>query len=109
MKKHILTGALLLSISIIGMMVLPSVFLPKRWLEIKPGISRSAIHAVLGVPDAHYADKAFDGWHNAFGVGASVLTVRYDATLSRAVSSEIKTVWGFAHKDWVQEYKRSLR
>ena len=108
MRKCRLVGALLLSISMMGIFCLPSVFLPKRWLDIQPGISRAAVHAVLGVPDASFSDKSFDGWHKPFGVGASVLTVRYDSALSKAVSTEIKTVWGFEHKKWVQEYKRHV-
>jgi len=87
---------------------LPSIFLPKRWLEIKPGIERPTVHVVLGIPDADYSVKGFDGWHNSFGPGASVLIVHYDETFTKVQTTEIKTRWGFEHKQWVQEYKLRL-
>jgi len=87
---------------------LPSIFLPKRWLEIKPGLERSTVHTILGIPDADYSIKAFDGWHNSFGPGASVLTVHYDETLSKVKTTKIETRWGFEHRNWVQEYKLRL-
>jgi hypothetical protein len=87
---------------------LPTVFLPKRWLDIKPGRERAAVHAVLDKPDADFSVKSFDGWHNPFGLGASVLTVDYDEHLSKVVSTRIRTVWGFEYRDWVQEYKEIL-
>lgn len=87
---------------------MPSLFMPKRWLDIGPGQERSAVHAVLGVPDANYSEKGFDGWHNPFGIGASILIVRYDESLSRVVSTKVETKWGTGYRDWVQEYKHRL-
>lgn len=107
MKLRSLWAALVLAlIAMVSFAFMPAVFLPKRWLDIKPRQERSAVHAVLGVPDANYSEKGFDGWHNPFGFGASVLIVRYDESLSRVVSTDVETKWGTEHRDWVQEYKQ---
>jgi hypothetical protein len=109
MKRQIATFMILTFTIAVTVSFLPSIFLPKRWLDIKPGISRQSVHSVLGVPDTNYSAKGFDGWHNPFTLGASVLTVRYDEPLKIVVSAEIKTEWGFRHKEWVQEYKSQLK
>lgn len=109
MKRQCATLLILAFTIAVIIFFLPSIFLPKRWLDIKPGISRHAVHEVLGVPDANYSVKAFDGWHNAFTVGASVLIVRYDESLTVVTSAEIETYWGLQHKEWRQDYKRHLK
>ena len=109
MKRQTATFLILTFAIAVTIYFLPSIFLPKRWLDIKPGISRQAVHDVLGVPDANYSVKGFDGWHNPFTFGASVLTVRYDESLNVVVGVEIKTIWGLGHKEWVQEYKSHLK
>lgn len=108
MKNIIIAFASLTILVIACAATLPSIFLPKRWLEIKPGFERSTVHAVLGIPDADYAIKGFDGWHNSFGLGASVLTVHYDETLTMVTTTKIEIRWGFDHRNWVQEYKLRL-
>jgi hypothetical protein len=60
------------------------------------------------VPDADYSVKGFDGWHNPFGFGASVLVVRYDEGLATVSATEVKTKWGTEYREWVQEYKSKL-
>lgn len=99
-----------LALLLIGVtLALPDVFLPKRWLEIAPGHDRTVVHAVLGVPDADFMDvKGFDGWHNPFGVGASVLIVRYDYASKKVVSAKITTEWGTEHLKWASAYKSQL-
>ena len=87
---------------------LPHMAMPKRWLDIQPGQTRVAVHAVLGVPDAPYDVKNFDGWHNPFGLGASVLIVRYDEGMTRVESKAISTHWGNAHRVWMQAYRSYL-
>lgn len=88
---------------------LPNVFLPKRWLDIAPGHDRTAVHAVLGTPDADFMEvKGFDGWHNPFGMGASVLIVRYDRASQKVVAVKITTEWGTEHLEWVSAYKTRL-
>ena len=105
--KNTIIGSLCLLVLIGIISVLPDIFLPKRWLDIGPGQDRAAVHAVLGVPDIDFTEmKGFDGWHNSFGVGASVLLVRYERTKVASVS--IKTEWGTSHLEWVQEYKSRL-
>lgn len=102
-------GSIIVLVLIGVALALPSVFLPKRWLEIAPGQDRNVVHAVLGVPDADFTDaKGFDGWHNPFGVGASVLVVRYDYASKKVVSAKITTEWGTEHLKWVSAYKSQL-
>ncbi len=109
MKLRSLGAAfLVLFIAVLSFTFMPTLFMPKRWLDIRPGQERSAVHAVLGVPDANYSVKGFDGWHNPFGVGASVLIVRYDESLSRVISTKVETKWGTEYRDWMQEYKQRL-
>lgn len=109
MARRVVFISLSLLLVLLVCAALPSVFLPKRWLDIKPGQERAAVHVVLGKPDADFSVKSFDGWHNPFGLGASVLTVDYDEQLSKVVSTRIRTVWGFEYRDWVQEYKVILK
>ena len=88
---------------------LPKLFIPKRWLEIVPGISRCSVHAVLGVPDAGYLAKGFEGWDNSFWYGASVLIVHYaegDDSLVREV--EISSDFGFEYVSWERGYRGYL-
>lgn len=90
-------------------LALPDVFLPKRWLEIRPGQDRTIVHTVLGVPDIDFTEmKRFDGWHNSFGIGASVIVVRYDDIGTKVSSVKISTDWGRGHLEWVQQYKAQL-
>jgi len=109
MARRVVFVSLSLVLVVLAGAALPTMFLPKRWLDIKPGHDRTAVHLVLGKPDADYSVKSFDGWHNPFGLGASVLTVDYDEQLSKVVSTRIRTVWGFEYRDWVQEYKEILK
>jgi len=87
---------------------IPLIFTPKRWLEINPGIDRDIVHKILGKPDCDLFLKGFDGWHNHFYFGATVLTVRYDTALSKVISTSIKTKWGLEYTEWVQDYKREF-
>jgi hypothetical protein len=98
------------AVLVIGVaLALPGVFLPKRWLDIAPGHDRAAVHAVLGIPDIDFTEmKGFDGWHNSFGVGASVLTVRYDEPRKKVISVKIATAWGTEHLEWTSTYKSRL-
>ncbi len=91
--------------SIIGVLaVAPTVFLPKRWLNIHVGDSRSDVHNMLGKPDIDfYYFKSFDEWHNSFGYGASVIDVSYDDN-ANVSWVRIKTSWGRSFKKW-DEYK----
>ncbi len=108
MKTVIIGSAIALLLMSITLS-LPDVFLPKRWLEIAPGQNRTVVHAVLGIPDADFMDvKGFDGWHNPFGVGASVLIVRYDSASKKVVSAKVTTEWGTEHLKWVSDYKSQL-
>jgi hypothetical protein len=98
--------------------LLPTVFLPKRWTEIHPGMHRAQVHAVLGFPDADfYVAKGYESWHNAFYVGASVIHIDYaypsdhdrrptgDDVVTRRV---IETVWGFQYLEWSHNYRTFL-
>jgi hypothetical protein len=109
MKRQHTTFLIFAFVIAITVSFLPSIFLPKRWNDITPGISRQAVHEVLGVPDANYSVKSFDGWHNPFTFGASVLIVRYDESAKVVVAAEIKTYWGFHYKEWAQDYKNYLK
>jgi hypothetical protein len=89
--------------------MLPETFLPKRWYDIHPGQHRSAVIAVLGLPDADFsAAKSFDGWFNPFFVGASTLTVHYAENSDVVQRTEIRTAWGFAHRHWDRGYMQEL-
>lgn len=107
------SGLIVMGLFAIGLLVfilfLPSIFIPKRWLEITPGLERETVYKVLGVPDGGFTAKEFDGWHNPFFFGASVLIVRYDLALSKVTSSEIRTKWGWEYRKWAQDYQEILR
>jgi hypothetical protein len=87
---------------------LPRMFLPKRWLEIHPGMTREQVLAVLGLPDDDdFGGKNRDEWSNAFYVGASAMLVHYDKNdlVDRTVFG---TFWGFRYRTVDHDYRREL-
>lgn len=103
--KRIIAALFLLTAIVCVLAVAPSVFLPKRWLKVQHGDSRSDVHNSLGKPDAdYYGGKSFDEWHNSFGYGASVIDVSYDDN-ARVKWVKITTFWGRGFKEWDQ-YER---
>ena|ERR1700744_2325051 len=102
---RILFSAITLCLFIFCLAELPSVFLPKRWLDIRVGETREQVVSIVGRPDADYfTAKSFDGWHNHFYIGASVLKVNYRRDSDVVASKEIQTHWGLAYKDWSRDY-----
>lgn len=110
MRLKFWLAAVLLSILLIIALLstLPTIFLPKRWLDIQEGESMEAVYKVLGTPDINFGDKNFAGWHNPFYLGASVLTVRYDNS-QRVSQINIETKWGSEYQKWAQNYKKFLK
>jgi len=108
--RLLLTTAILCVIAVAGI-ELPTLFLPKRWLDIHPGQARHEVVSILGQPDADYfSAKSFDEWHNHFYVGASVLKVTYARDSDVVAGTDIRNSWGLAYRHWSRDYvKTSVR
>jgi hypothetical protein len=87
---------------------LPTVFVPKRWAEIQSGQTRQRVFAIVGQPDADYfTAKGFDGWHNHFYIGATVLKVTYARDCDIVAKTDIRTYWGFSYQKWAHDYAKN--
>lgn len=96
--------------SLLLVVALPRIFLPKRWQDIRPGQHRASVIAVLGIPDADYFNaRQFDGWFNPFFIGASTMTVRYGHNSDVVDAVQIQTQWGFSYRGWARAYRKEIR
>ena len=104
-SKRLLLSVIALGLFIFCIAQLPSIFIPKRWLDIRAGQTREQVVSAIGRPDADYfAAKSFDGWHNHFYIGASVLRINYRQDSDIVASKEIQTHWGLAYRGWIRHY-----
>lgn len=81
---------------------------PVRWDEPLVGLDREEVHRLLGLPDANFIPKGWEGWTQPAIVGAWVLIVGYEESSGdpRASRVERKFVWGLGYRGWVRDYRR---
>jgi hypothetical protein len=72
---------------------------PSRWREPVLLMGRSQVHALLGLPDADFSPKGWDGWDRPVIVGAWILKVHYDGE-GRVIAVQNSFEWGLGHLQW---------
>lgn len=108
MKRKYLINISILYFIITLIIALPTMFLPKRWLDIQTGMAKPNVERVLGIPDCSMDEKQFSGWHNPFYLGASVLIIHYDEE-DKVSDIKIETDWGWAYQNWESRYRHYLK
>jgi len=95
--------AFLLAVSAILVLAQP----PARWAGPLATLNRAQVHALLGIPDADFLPKGWDGWDKPVLIGAWVLTVYYDDQ-EHVTSARTKFDWGLGHLSWDRDYQKRL-